>query len=34
MSAYREFHEWLSTKVDLSEPTPNDTGVAESIPEA
>ena len=34
MSAYREFHDWLSTKVDLSEPTPGNPDVTESIPEA
>ena len=34
MSAYRDFHDWLSTKVDLSGPTPDDSCVVESIPEA
>ena len=34
MSAYREFHDWLSTKVDLSEPAPGNQDVTESIPEA
>ena len=34
MSAYREFHDWLSTKVDLSEPAPGNPDVTESIPEA
>ena len=34
MSAYREFHDWLSTKVDLSEPTLGNPDATESIPQA